>query len=278
MALTLGGNSLDSSFSAHYGSGVEKNRLLRVGSNSLEFYRTKEILERFLPKRIVTILDVGGGPGRYSFWLASKGHAVHLVDIVPLHIRQAMKKQRRSKARLASITLGDARDLDFENGFADIVLLFGPLYHLVRKRERIKALAEAYRVLRPGGLVFASAISKFTSALDGSNNGFIQDPAFMRIIKQDLKSGQHRNPRNVPEYFTTSFFHHPKELEEEIDQAGFKAVRIYALTGFAWLLHRLREYWTAPVLRKRLLSILRELELEPSMMGVSDHLLATGRK
>ena len=272
------GTSLDSSFFTHYGSSVEKNRLLSIGSNSLEFYRTKEILERFLPKRSAVILDVGGGPGRYSFWLASKGHTVHLVDIVPLHVRQAMAKQRESKARLASIALGDARDLDFENGVADIVLLFGPLYHLVRKKERVKALTEAYRVLRPGGWVFAAAISKFTSALDGSNNGFIQDPAFMKIIKQDLKTGQHRNPRNVPEYFTTSFFHHPEELEEEIDQAGFKAVRVYALTGFAWLLHRLREYWTAPVLRKRLLSILRELELEPSMMGVSDHLLATGRK
>ena len=276
--MTARSPSLDSSFYRHYGSGVERNRLQSSGSNSLEFYRTKEIVGRFLPKRSTTILDIGGGPGRYSFWLASKGHKVHLVDIIPLHVRQAKERQRRSKAHLASITLGDARDLDFEDRTADIVLLFGPLYHLVQKRERAKALAEANRVLRPGGLLFAAAISKFTSALDGSNNGFIRDPAFMRIIKQDLKNGQHRNPRNVPEYFTTGFFHHPEELEKEIDQAGFKTVRVYALTGFAWLLHRLRQYWTAPVLRKRLLSILRELELEPSMMGVSDHLLATGKK
>lgn len=270
--------SLDSDFYKHYGSGVEKNRLLSAGSNSLEFYRTKEIIERFLPKRSTTILDIGGGPGKYSYWLASKGHTVHLVDIVPLHVRQAKERQRRSKVRLASITLGDARDLDFENGVADIVLLFGPLYHLVRKRERVKALAESYRVLRSGGLVFAAAISRFTSALDGSNNGFIQDSTFMRIIKQDLKTGQHRNPRDVPAYFTTSFFHHPMELDQEIRQAGFKSVRVYALTGFAWLLHRLEQYWKRPVLRNRLLSILREVELEPSMMGVSDHLLASGRK
>lgn len=210
--------------------------------------------------------------------MASKGHKVHLVDIVPLHVRQAKQRERRSKTLLASIALGDARDLGFESGVADIVLLFGPLYHLVRKKERVKALAEAYRVLRPGGLVFVAAISKFTSALDGSNKGFIQDPTFMRILKQDLKTGQHRNPRNVPEYFTTSFFHHPKELEKEIDQAGFKQVEVYALTGFAWLLHRLKQYWTSPILRKRLLSILKELEQEPSMMGVSDHLLATARK
>src|SRR5437773_10269387 len=87
----------------------------------------------------------------------------------------------------------------------DIVLLFGPLYHLVRKKERLKALAEAHRVLKPGGLLFAAAISRFTSALDGSLRGFIRDPGFMKIIIQDLKNGQHRNPSNKPEYFTTSF-------------------------------------------------------------------------
>ena len=270
--------SLDSSFYKHYASGVEKNRLLSEGSNSLEFYRTKEIMERFLPKRPTTVLDIGGGPGSYVFWLASKGHTVHLVDIVPLHIRQAKERQSKSRKRLASIRLGDARNLDFENRTGDIVLLFGPLYHLVQKRQRLKALAEAHRVLRPNGILFAAAISRFTSALDGSNNGFIQDPSFMKIIRQDLKTGQHRNPRNVPEYFTTSFFHHPTELEQEISQAGFKSVTVYALTSFAWLLHRIKQYWTSPVLRIRLLSILRELELEPSMMGVSDHLLATGRK
>jgi ubiquinone/menaquinone biosynthesis C-methylase UbiE len=276
--LTPLGASLDPSFFKHYDSGVERNRLLSVGSNSLEFYRTKEIIERFLSQKRITIIDVGGGPGRYSFWLASKGHNVHLVDIVPLHIRQAKKAQERSRVRLASITLGDARDLDFEERVADMVLLFGPLYHLVRKRERLKALAEAHRVLKPGGLLFAAAISRFTSALDGSNHGFIGDPAFMRIVKRDLKTGQHRNPKNVPEYFTTSFFHLPRQLQEEIVQAGFKSTNMYALTGFAWLLHRLKQYWTRPVLRNRLLSILRELEQEPSMIGVSDHILATARK
>src|SRR5438093_7845351 len=134
--------SLDSAFYSHYESGVEKNRLL-IGTNTLEFYRTKQILSRFLPKRPVTILDVGGGPGRYSFWLAGKGHRVHLVDIVPLHIKQARYEQRKSKHKLASITLGDARKLDFHDRTMDIVLLFGPLYHLVQSRERLKALSEA---------------------------------------------------------------------------------------------------------------------------------------
>jgi len=270
-------SSLDFAFYAHYRAGVERDRLLQ-GTSSLEYYRTKRILSRSLPRRRATILDIGGGPGRYSFWLAGKGHRVHLVDAIPLHIRQARDAQRRARRRLASISLGDARNLYFEDRIADTVLLFGPLYHLVQRKERLEALSEAYRVLKPGGLVFAAGISKFTSAIDGSRGMFIRDPAFMKIVKQDLKNGQHRNPTNVPEYFTTAFFHHPAELEAEIRQARFKSVKIHAVTGFAWLLSSFNKLWNNRELRARLLAILERTELEPSLMGVSDHLLAVARK
>jgi ubiquinone/menaquinone biosynthesis C-methylase UbiE len=270
-------SSLDSAFYAHYNTGVERSRLLH-GTSSLEYYRTKQILSRHLPKRRATILDIGGGPARYSFWLAGKGHRVHLVDAMPLHISQAQAAQRIARRPLASISLGDARNLDFEDGIANIVLLFGPLYHLVERKERLEALSEAYRVLKPGGMVFVAGISRFTSALDGSRGMFIRDPEFMKIVKQDLKNGQHRNPRNVPEYFTTAFFHHPRELEEEIRKAGFKSVRVYAVTGFAWLLPSFNKIWNNRELRTRLLTILEKTEAEPSLMGASDHLLAMARK
>ena len=268
---------MDSAFQAHYRSGVEKDRLLK-GSSNLEFYRTKRILSRYLTRRRATVLDIGGGPGRYSFWLAEMGHSVHLVDVLPLHVKQARESQRKTGSPVASISLGDARELDFEDKFADVVLMFGPLYHLVRKPERLKALSEALRVLKPGGMLFAAAISRFTSALDGSLRGYITDPGFMKIIKQDLKNGQHRNPNNNPEYFTTAFFHHPNELKTEISQAGFNSARVYAITGFAWLLPKFDQYWRNPQLKTRLVSILEKTELEPSMIGISDHLLAVGKK
>src|SRR5438477_12085899 len=149
------GSSLDSAFYAHYQAGVERNRLLH-GTSSLEYYRTKQIVSRYLPRRRGTILDIGGGPGRYSFWLAGKGHRVHLVDAMPLHVRQARAAQRRARLPLASISVGHARKFNFEDRTADTVLLFGPLYHLVERKERLEALSEAYRVLKPGGLVFAA--------------------------------------------------------------------------------------------------------------------------
>jgi ubiquinone/menaquinone biosynthesis C-methylase UbiE len=269
--------SLDTSFHSHYNAGVERNRLLG-GTSNLEFERTKRILSRSLPRKPATILDVGGGPGRYSFWLSEMGYSVHLVDVLPLHIRQAREFQKRSKNPLASINLGDARSLDFDDKSADVVLLFGPLYHLARKNERLKALSEARRVLKPGGLMFAAAISRFTSALDGSLRGFIQDPGFMRIIERDLKTGQHRNPTNKPEYFTTAFFHHPDELKNEVEQAKFTSVKVYAVTGFGWLLPKFKQIWEKPVLRARLMTLLDRTELESSLLGQSDHLLTVGRK
>ena len=269
--------SLDASFRAHYATGVERDRLLK-GVSSLEFERTKRILSRFLPTRRARILDVGGGPGRYSFWLAGMGHSVHLVDALPLHITQAQEFQAKSKYPLTSIGLGDARSLDFSDEFANVILMFGPLYHLVRKRERLKALSEAHRILKRNGLFFGAAVSRFTSAIDGSVRGYIQDPSFMKIIKQDLRNGQHRNPMNRPEYFTTAFFHHPDELQQEIVQARFRSVEVYAVTGFAWLLPNFDRLWKIPQLRSRLMTILDRTEREPSMLGQSDHLLVVARK
>lgn len=253
------------------------NRLLH-GASNLEFERSKRIILRYLPRRPVTILDVGGGPGRYSFWLSEIGHSVHLVDVLPLHVRQARESQRKARNPLASITVGDARSLDFEDGFADAILLFGPLYHLIRRRERLEALAEAHRVLKPGGVLLAAAISRFTSTLDGCLEGFIRDPVFMKIISRDLRNGQHRNPTNNPAYFTTAFFHHPDELGAEISEAGFKSVEVHAVTGFAWLLPEFDQMWKNRRLRARLMAVLDQTELEPSMLGVSDHLLAVGTK
>jgi hypothetical protein len=157
-------------------------------------------------------------------------------------------------------------------------LMFGPLYHLVRKGERLKALSEAHRVLKRNGLFFGAAVSRFTSAIDGSIHGYIQDRSFMKIIKQDLRNGQHRNPSNKPQYFTTSFFHHPNELVEEVRQARFRPVEVYAVTGFGWLLPKFDQLWKNPVLRLRLMALLDLTEREPSMLGQSDHLLAVARK
>ena len=268
---------LDSDIEAHYESGVEKDRLIK-DTERLEFHRTKQIISRYLPKKPATILDIGGGPGVYTSWLAEMGHLVHLVDPTPLHVTQAKERMKETGISVASISLGDARALEFPNEYAEIVLMLGPLYHLTEKGQRRTALTEGLRVLKQDGLIFVAGISKFASALDGARGGYIRDPDFMRIVQRDLKEGQHRNPAKHPKYFTTAYFHHPTELAEEVKEVGFRKVTVFAVEGFAWLLPDFEKLWTDNESRERLLTLIEATETEPSLIGVSAHLLCVGQK
>ena len=73
-------------------------------------------------------------------------------------------------------------------------------------------VAEARRVLKPGGLVFAAAISRFAPLLDGLRGAVFEREEFARIVERDLADGQHRNETGIAAFFTTAFFHEPGEL------------------------------------------------------------------
>src|SRR5439155_7922338 len=134
----------NSSMHEDYAAGVELERLIG-GSSRIEFARTRELLQRFLPPPPARVLDVGGGPGRYATWLAESGYGVHPVDPVPLHVEQATATAR-SLPNPFTVTAGDARRLDGEDGAFDAVLLLGPLYHLTERADRLPALDESRRV------------------------------------------------------------------------------------------------------------------------------------
>jgi SAM-dependent methyltransferase len=158
------------------------------------------------------------------------------------------------------------------------VLLFGPLYHLTERAGRLQALREAHRILRPGGILLAVGISRFTSALDGMRQGFLDDPAFVEIVERDLTDGQHRNPMNHPDYFTSAFFHDPKELETEVEESGFLYKRTLPIEGPLWLSSYVTEHFNDQRRREQFLALMRQLEQEPSLLGASAHLLVVARK
>lgn len=149
----------------YYEELENESERLDKGTARLEGDRTREILREHLPAPPARILDAGGGPGAYAFWLAEQSYEVHLLDIVPRHIEQA--KERDTGGILKSTAVGDARNLDFETHSMDAVLLMGPLYHLHERPDRIAALEESRRVLKPGGVLCCAAISRFASLLDG---------------------------------------------------------------------------------------------------------------
>ena len=257
-----------------YQAGLEAGRLLE-GSGVIELARTQDILERYLPAPPARVLDVGGGTGVYGRWLAGRGYEVHLVDLSPRHVEEARALRDPPLARVA---VGDARHLEDGDGSADAVLLLGPLYHLVEKSDRVRALAEAGRVLRPRGVVVAAAIARHASLLAGLFQGLIDDPAFLPILDRDLREGQHRNPTSRLEYFTTAYFHLPDELADEARAAGLAVHAVLAVEGPAWMLPDWEARWGDPPRRQQLMDLLRRVEADPAMLGMSAHLLLVARK
>lgn len=250
----------------YYAAGAEMGRLFR-GINQLERARTEEQLSRHLPPTPAVILDVGGGPGVYAHWLAAQGYTVHLVDPVPLHVEEATRVgQEHPGQRLASARLGDARQLAWADGRVDAVLLLGPLYHLIERDDRLRALGEARRVVRPGGLIFVAALSRFASLFAGLVSGFPDDADLVRIVEHDLRTGQRHNP--------SAYCHRPDELQAEVREAGLAIKETVGLKGPGGRLVRdFERWWDDPARRERLLAAVRAVEREPALLGLGPHIM-----
>lgn len=258
---------------AHYEGSREEDRLVG-GLSELELVRTREILRRHLPPPPRRILDVGGGTGVHAAWLLEAGYRVHLVDITPSHVE-------RARAALAprglTAEVGDARCLAAPDGSFDAALVLGPLYHLVERADRVTALEEARRVVTPAGIVAVAAISRFASLIDGLVREFLFEPEFREIVRRDLADGRHANPDSRPHWFTTAFFHHPDQLGEEIAAAGLLLVELLGVEGIAGWLPQLEARWAGERDRETILEATRLVEAEPTLMGLSAHLLAIAR-
>ncbi|MDH3307630.1 MAG: methyltransferase domain-containing protein [Acidimicrobiia bacterium] len=259
---------------SHYDDFDESARLSASGDGRLELIRTRELLLRHLPAPPADLADVGGGPGVHASWLTRLGYRVRLLDPSPKHVRQA--------AALAtpplSVERGDARSLPWDSHSFDAALLLGPLYHLIERDDRLAALAEATRIVRPGGLVAVAAISRFASAIQGLWLGFIDDPTPAGMVQNDLSTGVHRADDADGEYFTTAYYHLPDDLRGELSEAGLSVEHIYAVEGIGWAAsdldaRTLDAHRIEPVLR-----VIRATEEEPALIGASPHLLAIGRR
>lgn len=273
----IASRAVDPAIAAFYQDTPEEDRLGQ-GAFQLEAARTRELIRRFAPAAPATVVDIGGAAGAYALWLADAGYVVHLVDAAPRLVAEARHRSAAAARPLASCRVGDARSLDVADAVADVVLLLGPLYHLTDAGDRARSLAEARRVLKPGGWLFAAGISRWASALDGLARDLLSDSRFVAIVERDLREGQHRNPTDRPDYFTTAYFHRPEDLAHEGKAAGLAVEAVYGIEGPGWILPDISERMANAHRRGALLDVARMLETEPAMVGSSAHLLLVARR
>jgi SAM-dependent methyltransferase len=266
-----------SAMRAYYELGEEEARLADGAVGHLEYERTKEIVLRHLPPPPAGVADIGGGPGRYSHWLAGLGYQVLHRDLMPLHVTQLQQTQlqqtRETNARIDS-AVADARDLDLADASVDAVLLLGPLYHLDQHRDRVAALAEARRIARPGAPVFAAAINRWAMRLDDvlRRRRYQQLPDLEEQLEPLERTG-----RITPLYpgSFVGYTHRPDELRAEIRAAGLHLTSLVSVEGPAFLLGDLPERLADPDDRRVVLDTIRALEQVPELLGAGTHLLAT---
>jgi ubiquinone/menaquinone biosynthesis C-methylase UbiE len=261
----------------YYAYEIESDRL-ELESFKLEGIRTKEIIERYLQKKTLDILDVGGGAGYYSFWLREKGHNVTLVDLSPKNIELVKKHSEVTGVVLNQVDVGDAVNLNFSNEQFDMVLLLGPLYHLTDRTERIRALSEAMRVLKPGGILLSAIISRYASLFDGFQRDLVMDNQFFNILSDDLTTGIHQNDSDNLEYFTTAYFHAPNEIITEIAESGLQFEKLIAVESFGWIVKNFNEKVKDPMYIEKLLATIRVVETNEDLIAMSPHIIAVGRK
>jgi SAM-dependent methyltransferase len=191
---------------------------------------------------------------------------VEVVDPVPLHVEQA--------GALPGVTarLGDARELDAEDASVDVALLLGPLYHLPEPAERRKALAEAARVVRPGGIVVVATINRFAALHDQLNRGGWFESWRQVRLAETAATGL----VDAGGEFTTAYLHQPSEIAAEVAAAGLNVGGQYGVEGAAWLFGGIDACLDDEAKRRDLLEALRITESEPSLLGISGHLLTVG--
>lgn len=141
----------------------EDSRLvLRHGS--VEFLTTMHYIEKYL-KPGGRVLEIGAGTGRYSHALARKGQTVDAVELVGFNIE--VFRQKIQPDERITVTQGNAMDLSaFPDNNYDVTLLLGPLYHLYQKEDKRRALSEAIRVTKKGGVIFAAYVISDGCLLD----------------------------------------------------------------------------------------------------------------
>lgn len=266
--------AIDETLLEYYGDRFdEADRLVgRSDQGVIEFERTQELITERVPQGS-RILDVGGATGVHAVPLAARGDTVTLIDPVPSHVAAA-----RAHGTF-DVQLGDARDLPHPDASGDAVLLLGPLYHLVAREDRLRAVREAVRVTRPGGYVFAAAISRTMAHVYTSTIAPAMDPEPARRSPYPpdwVALLEHGTSDVSRKGFPGGHFHLSEELADELTDGGLTDVEVHGLEGPGGMPLEVARTHDA-TLRDAAMLLARRFGQAPGLRDLSQHLLGIGR-
>lgn len=280
--------NIDAAVLAGYDAGIEKNRL-REGIGIIEFERTKEILLEKLPAAPAVVYDIGGAYGEYAWWLASLGYKVHLFDLSETNIEMSKELAKEYPGvRLSAAEVCDARCVPRPDKSADAILLMGPLYSILERDERLRAIKESCRLLKDDGVLFSAALTPYSvlvprivmyRADDSPKRKELDDSAVIAMIERALQDGCYINPeKKVVSGLGSSHLHTAKALREELLCGGLTTSAVHGVMGGAWLAPNLNELLANEDTRKQLMKTVRMLDAHEEIIGLSGHLLAVSEK
>jgi len=238
-----------------------------------EFLLTCRMLDRYI-KPGDKVLDIGGGPGRYSFYLAERGCDVTLFDLSPENIKFALKHAKEQDINLHAI-YGDAREVNtLIQGEFDHVLLMGPLYHLLEDIDRSRAVDSALSLLKQGGLMFAAFISMSGGLLFGLRDApeAISTPEEERFLKPLVEGESFGGAA-----FTQAFFINQNEILPFMNRFPLEKLHLFGQESV--LAPNVEKFMEQPPeVKEAMLDLAEKLIEKEEYLSWSEHLMYVGRK
>ena len=271
------GISTDEVVKEYYTSQVrqEWRRLVMDAYHRIEFFTTLHYLDKYLPPHGL-VLDAGGGPGRYTVELAKKGYDLVLLDATQANLDFAKRqvKRQRLQAQVKQFVTGSIVDLSPfpDASFDAVVCTGGPLSHVLDPHHRSKAISELIRVVKPGGPLFVSVISRFGVFLEFLNfPPELEMPHFEQLRDTGDYLGGHG--------FTAAHFFLLDEFKQAFIRPEVKILEMVGLEGISTqhskMINRLAKH-------EKLFSIWMQTHFQtcthPSAVGISEHMLIICRK
>ncbi len=254
----------------------EWRRLAKDAYHKLELETTLHYLEKYLPEHGL-LLDAGGGPGRYTMELASRGYEVVLLDATQanLDFARRMLKRRRLQRQVREIVQGSIADLSVfpEGSFDGVICTGGPLSHILDPRQRQAAISELVRVAKPGAPIFVSVMGKLAVlvVILTESQLEITEPRFELIRKTGDYLGGYG--------FTACHFYLPEELKMELTRADVEILELAGLEGISSSHVKAVNKLAKDGDRYRIwLETHYQTCTHPAVVGMSEHMLIICRK